>query len=275
MDQIKKALLDHLQEMFAASDELEKPPSSEQGEVCREALKVLSGIEMREDEAEDLWKQVWTRRGEMSQKLGREVALEVALLDLLLQEQFLRFPRVMEAAHFEKISQAAMVDGHTGLYNATFIRRALALEVDRMQRKLEAGEGGELSVAFFDLDDFKPFNDTYGHLAGDLALMQFASILKTSCRKTDIAGRYGGEEFLLVLPDTAKRNAIRVAERVRSLMERAEIVVDMGEIMAKVTVSAGVATYPEDGDTSEDLIDAADRALYRAKQKGKNRVEGA
>ena len=170
MDQIRKALLDHLQEMFAASDELEKPPSSK-GEVCREALKVLSGIEMREDEAEDLWKQVWTRRGEMSQKLGREVALEVALLDLLLQEQFLRFPRVMEAAHFEKISQAAMVDGHTGLYNATFIRRALALEVDRMQRKLEAGEGGELSVAFFDLDDFKPFNDTYGHLAGDLALM--------------------------------------------------------------------------------------------------------
>jgi len=273
MDQIRKALLEHLQEMLAVSDGSRSLSSEE--EICREALKFLSGIEMREDEAKELWKRVWSRRQEMSEKLGREVSLEVALLDILLQEQFLRFPRVMEATHLEKLSQAAMVDGLTGLYNAAFIRRALALEVSRVHRKFEAGERGELSVAFFDMDDFKPFNDTYGHLAGDLALMQFASILKTSCRKTDIAGRYGGEEFLLILPDTAKGNALRAAERVRSLMERAEIVVDMGEIMAKVTVSAGVAAYPEDGETPEDLIDAADRALYRAKLKGKNRVEGA
>lgn len=272
MDQVRKTLYERLREMSAASSDAELPP---QEEVCREALKILSGIEMREDEAKDLWERVWERRKEMSEKLGRDVTLEVALLDLLLQERFLRFPRVMEAAHLEKLSQAAMVDGLTGLYNSTFIRRALTLEIDRAKRKSEAGERGELSVAFFDMDDFKPFNDNYGHLAGDLALMQFASILKTSCRRTDIPGRYGGEEFLLILPDTAKGNALKVAERVRDLMERAEIVVNMGKILAKVTVSAGVAAYPEDGDTPEDLIDAADRALYRAKLKGKNRVEKA
>jgi diguanylate cyclase (GGDEF)-like protein len=122
-----------------------------------------------------------------------------------------------------------------------------------------------------DVDSFKAFNDTYGHPQGDNLLRSIASILQANVRSVDFLGRYGGEEFLIVLPETAKDDACRLAERIRGAVEEQAFVIVEGEAIRR-TVSVGVASYPEDALNAGELVQRADEALYRAKRAGKNRV---
>jgi diguanylate cyclase (GGDEF)-like protein len=122
-----------------------------------------------------------------------------------------------------------------------------------------------------DLDRFKQFNDTYGHLKGDELLKKFAELLEKRIRTTDMAGRYGGEEFCLVLPNTPLKGAVVIAERIRKAVEDLKINVENNASPAGATVSIGVAEFAQ-GETDENLISAADAALYRAKQGGRNKV---
>jgi diguanylate cyclase (GGDEF)-like protein len=122
-----------------------------------------------------------------------------------------------------------------------------------------------------DLDQFKSFNDRYGHAAGDSALRSFGRLLSARLRATDVACRYGGEEFTLLLPNTPLEQAARIADRLREEAEATPIV-HGGESYPPLTVSAGIAIYPEDGQTAQALLDAADAALYRAKSGGRNRI---
>jgi len=128
----------------------------------------------------------------------------------------------------------------------------------------------KLSVLMIDLDHFKQCNDAYGHLVGDIVLKEIAKIMKDFVRQVDLIGRYGGEEFVLALPDTDRNSAIAVAERIRQEVERHKFKA-YDETIA-MTISAGVATYPDNGDDVQVLIDKADQALYRAKEEGRNRV---
>ena len=129
-----------------------------------------------------------------------------------------------------------------------------------------------LSLIVFDVDDFKSYNDTYGHQAGDRALETISEISKTVIRRMDNLARYGGEEFVAILPGTAKLEAIKLAERLRETIERDTAAALSNGMPKKVTVSIGVATYPEDADDKDKLIFCADGALYEAKRSGKNRV---
>ena len=140
------------------------------------------------------------------------------------------------------------------------------------KKSFPAVSGGEqpLSVLMADIDDFKWFNDTYGHRAGDRVLEKVALELKMSLRGMDVICRYGGEEFVIVLPDTGKEKAMWVAERLRLIVEKACITVHDQQIV-HVTISIGIATYPVDTTGKEPLIQYADKALYYAKQSGKNR----
>ena len=162
------------------------------------------------------------------------------------------------------------LDDKTGLCNFREFRRKLREEWVRSERY-----GAPLSLVMFDLDDFKKFNDTYGHPAGDVALKEFAMLMSGGARQTDMVARYGGEEFAMILPHTDIIMATRVAERIRSAV--AEHQFDAGDSPATITVSAGVAAYPTTGavDSVDSLVEHADRALYRAKELGKNRVESA
>lgn len=132
----------------------------------------------------------------------------------------------------------------------------------------------DLSLILFDIDDFKSFNDNFGHQAGDRALEQVSTVAKSMMRRLDYLARYGGEEFAAVLPGTSKKEALKFAERLREIIEKETSKALPFPVKRKISVSVGVATYSEDAQDKEKLIFCADGALYEAKRRGKNIVEG-
>ncbi len=127
-----------------------------------------------------------------------------------------------------------------------------------------------LSLLILDIDHFKHYNDTYGHVAGDHVLMEVAKILKDQAGMNHLAARYGGEEMVLIAPETTKEQAMELAEKIRRAIESNSFTV--GKETTKVTVSIGVATFPQDALTNLDLISKSDKALYAAKGRGRNRI---
>jgi diguanylate cyclase (GGDEF)-like protein len=141
----------------------------------------------------------------------------------------------------------------------------LAGEVARSRRHNRA-----FTLLIMDIDHFKSYNDTYGHLAGDEALRRTGFLLKESIRSCDYAARYGGEEFMLILPETEAEDGVELAERIRNQIAEKEMGSDGNPL--KVTISIGVASFPKDGDDPHSLMKRADAALYEAKRRGRNRV---
>jgi diguanylate cyclase (GGDEF)-like protein len=157
-------------------------------------------------------------------------------------------------------------DGLTELFNHRHSIELLQGEFARVGR-YEAG----VSVIMLDIDHFKLINDAHGHQAGDAVLREVARLMREALRTVDAVGRYGGEEFLAILPHTSYQDAVQTAERVRAAI--ASHAFKFGEHELRITVSAGVATYPSDAtDTPVALIREADKALYRAKEAGRNQV---
>jgi diguanylate cyclase (GGDEF)-like protein len=167
------------------------------------------------------------------------------------------------------LSEVSSRDSLTGLYNRWFVLEKLDSELNRALR-----HGSPMSVLMLDLDHFKQINDRFGHAAGDEVLKGIGKLLRDSCRVYDVPGRYGGEEFCVVLPETRTTNTTVVAERIRQRL--AASTVAWGETAVAVTVSIGIAGMDStDGGllSPAELIDRADRALYAAKNRGRNRVE--
>jgi diguanylate cyclase (GGDEF)-like protein len=169
----------------------------------------------------------------------------------------------------ETLRRQSVVDGLTGLYNRRYLDDALRREVFQAQRR-----GRALSVIMVDADHFKRINDIFGHDAGDVVLRAIGRELKAAVRGGDLACRFGGEEFALVLTDCGKPQALETGRRVGELIRGLHLVHGV-TTLPPLTISAGVATYPEDGADAERLIAAADRALYVAKRGGRDRVEAA
>ncbi len=167
----------------------------------------------------------------------------------------------------EKLKTMAMRDGLTGLYNHRSFRAALMAEVNRSHRN-----GGALSLVFMDVDHFKQYNDTHGHMAGDELLKTLGALLEQDRPKASTVARYGGEEFVMVLPDIDRERATEIAEEVRQRVASHPFENGETQPAGRVTLSLGVASYPEDGETEDTLIAYADSALYRAKESGRNTV---
>lgn len=166
------------------------------------------------------------------------------------------------------VEQQALIDGLTGLANRRHAEASLRTELQRAERF-----GGPLAFVLCDVDGFKAVNDRFGHLAGDDVLRELAGVLRETVRAVDVAARWGGEEFALILPGTDAAGGAQLAERAREALERRTILTQEG-IPVRITASFGVAAHPEHG-SGEDLLAAADSALYEAKNRGKNRVETA
>jgi diguanylate cyclase (GGDEF)-like protein len=169
----------------------------------------------------------------------------------------------------EELRRLSVTDVLSGLYNQRFFYATLAREVEAARRY-----AAPMALLLIDLDRFKDFNDTYGHLEGDRVLKRFASSLRVAVRATDLACRYGGEEFVVLLPHTDLDEALVVAERIRLGVEELEfypVVPGQGQRKARITVSVGAAMYSSKGDMNE-LVRQADVAMYRAKEEGRNRV---
>jgi len=165
----------------------------------------------------------------------------------------------------EELEKLSITDSLTGLFNRRQLMEVLEIEGRRNLRHQRP-----FSVLMLDVDRFKKLNDTYGHLAGDEVLKKLAWILKQETRDVDHAARYGGEEFLIMLPDTNIDGASEVGERIRARIEREKYAFDGKEM--KVTASIGIACCPVEGGAAEALIARADKALYKAKRGGRNRV---
>jgi two-component system cell cycle response regulator len=163
--------------------------------------------------------------------------------------------------------EAAITDGLTGLYNRRYMESHLSALVDQA-----AGRNKALAVLVLDIDYFKSINDTYGHDAGDDVLREFALRVRKSIRGIDLACRYGGEEFVVVMPETDMAVAATVAERLRRRIASEAFAVEEGARAIDVTISVGIAALEGTGDTAARLMKRADQALYRAKRDGRNRV---
>lgn len=185
-------------------------------------------------------------------------------------EQALRESEEKLRAANQQLQRLAELDGLTGVANRRAFAEKLAHEWRRASRS-----GGELSIVLLDVDYFKAFNDTRGHLAGDQCLKLVASLLRDVVHRAgDLVARYGGEEFAILLPDTDGKGALSLAERIRSVVAGKAIAHPGSTVAPYVTVSVGVACgRPRAGQPCESLVEAADRALYRAKANGRNRVE--
>lgn len=167
----------------------------------------------------------------------------------------------------EQLKAQAIRDGKTGLFNHDHFLERFRIELDRVLR-----QKGQLSLLMADIDDYKRYNDTYGHLMGDRALRIIGSVLRRLARSSDVAARYGGEEFALILPDTDAPGALVFAERLRREVEAEVFPGYEGELNTRLTVSVGTATSPHDGTEIDGLVVHADRGLYAAKRDGKNCV---
>ena len=170
----------------------------------------------------------------------------------------------------EELERLSVTDELTGLANRRRMRAELEREVVRSGR-----HGHPFAVVMLDVDRFKHFNDTYGHPAGDAVLKRMAVSVRACVRDLDTVARYGGEEFMVILPETPESEAARVAERVRTAAEKDRFSPIVGSPEVSVTFSIGYALYPEHGETADELIEAADLALYRSKEAGRNRVTPA
>lgn len=160
-------------------------------------------------------------------------------------------------------------DRFTGLLNRAVFSEQLEREVALARR-----ENGHFAVAMIDIDHFKRFNDTYGHAGGDEALQVVAQMLRESCRATDVVARYGGEEFALILPGVMSARAADLLERIRRVIAVKPIHLPGRSKMATVSVSIGVALWPDDGQTPDEIMRCADLRLYQAKEQGRDRVVG-
>jgi diguanylate cyclase (GGDEF)-like protein len=171
---------------------------------------------------------------------------------------------VREKDYYKELS---ITDGLTQLYNHRYFHELLERVITRARRYPQP-----VSLLILDIDDFKKYNDAHGHLAGDELLMKVAAVLSREAREADLVARYGGEEFGIILPETGKEGASILARRLRRIIEETKF--EKEEVMPRgcLTVSIGIATYPEDAQSREELIRKADEALYEAKDLGKNRV---
>ena len=182
-----------------------------------------------------------------------------------LQDELDQKNRELEVAN-KRLRKLSVTDGLTELFNHRHVHELLHEEFERSRRSQEP-----LAVVMIDLDRFKAINDTYGHPTGDVVLFETARILKDTAREIDMVGRYGGEEFIAILPNTDEAEGARFAERVRKAVEAHLYRDEATEI--RMTCSSGVASFPADGVlTPEELLKSADEALYVAKESGRNRV---
>jgi diguanylate cyclase (GGDEF)-like protein len=166
----------------------------------------------------------------------------------------------------DALREMALHDGLTGLYNRRYLEDTMNRELHRAERNRTA-----VSVIMIDIDHFKRFNDEFGHAAGDFVLNAVARAITSSTRASDIACRYGGEELAVVLSEADLQSARDRAEQIRRAIREIDLN-RLGQTLPAPTASFGVAVYPQDGATPADLLKAADRALYRAKQAGRDRV---
>jgi len=232
-------------------------------------LMILTRLSFEESEARRHWKAILAHRGTLSSSLGRDAGLRVALLDYFVNvNRRLTHPTLIDLEMLDSAGQAVHTDALTGLQSDRSFHSALQNELRRARRY-----GQTTAVVLLDLDGFRDLNGKFGNLVGDRVLREAAILLSNKVRDIDLAARPGEDELALLLPETDRNGALLVAERFRRQLETFFESRESGGKPVRLTVSAGIACYPEDAGTPEALLEKAARALYQAKASGKNNVQ--
>lgn len=235
--------------------------------ACQVIFQVLADLHFNPDVAYDYWKKVHQHSLWFNEQVGRPLPLIATMCDYFQSQkpQLISNPKLTTLESFESLVNHSTIDRLTGLFNRNCLNDTLTHLLALTQR-----EGSELSFVFFDLDDFKLVNDTYGHQMGDSVLNTLGTLLSNSIRKSDIALRYGGEEFVVLMPNTDYKNALMLSNRIRLKVKNTPFIED--GLKLNITISGGLAVYPTHAKTANELIYSADSALYRAKGAGKDNI---
>ncbi|GAB4491538.1 MAG: sensor domain-containing diguanylate cyclase [Thermodesulfovibrionales bacterium] len=201
----------------------------------------------------------------LASRAGRDFDFDFAALLSLIGNHVSHI--VEKIRLFQETRRLSVTDGLTGLYNTRFFYKSLEAEIARTRRY-----GSTFSLIIFDIDDFKVLNDTYGHQAGDEVLQDLAKILTSVSRQTDVVVRYGGEEFVIILPNTTEDETDHLANRIRRMVQDTVFGVSTSSVKIRITLSGGIASFPQNAGSAKTLLNAADTALYAAKAAGKNTV---
>jgi two-component system, cell cycle response regulator len=241
---------------------IDDPVKGDYAEVLSNLVYLLTNLTMDPVEAKHLMEETFKTRIRMGECLNRPVDFRVALLDLILQKkEFIQNPKVIEIKLYLEQEKKAMIDYLTGLYNKRYYEDTMDREINQARRYKR-----NFSIILFDIDNFKLINDNFGHSMGDEVLKILSDLLKVNVRKEDTLCRVGGEEFIIVLPDTASEGARNVAEKIRIAFN------DETLNENKLSLSGGIASYPNDGNNKYELFDCADKAMYFSKFSGKNKI---
>ncbi len=227
------------------------------GQFLQRYIRAITHLDLRESQCVQLWDETMTRRRELTDHMGRQVALKTALMDVLTSAGLFRVPIVLEYDELKILQVNAVTDPLTGLYNRRLFGEAFEKELNRARRY-----GLPLGLVTLDLHRFKEVNDKHGHPGGDEVLRAAATTLKKALRTSDSAFRIGGDEFAVLLPQTDADQALALSRRIETVFTET-----LRELPLSVTVSMdhGVATFPLDGEQADELIRVADERLYRLK----------
>ena len=240
------------------ADTLESLDLSARGQFLQRYIRAITHLDLRESQCIQLWDETLLRRRELSENLGRPVALKTALMDVLASAGLFRVPIVIEYDELKTLQLNAVTDPLTGLYNRRLFSETFEKELNRGRRY-----GSPLGLVVLDLHRFKEVNDKHGHPRGDDVLRAAAATLKKALRTSDSAFRIGGDEFALLLPQTDAEQALALSRRVETVF--AELLQPL-QLVVGVSMDHGVATFPQDGEQADQLIRVADERLYRLKQ---------
>ncbi|TGK55388.1 diguanylate cyclase [Leptospira kanakyensis] len=225
-------------------------------------IKVLTSLEIPENDSANIWQEIINNKHKLTQCMGREVGIQIATLDYFTNiNQKLKNPKIIEMKLFADTEKLILVDELTKLYNRRHFEKALVREFKQSTRYNQ-----NLTLLIIDIDDFKKINDTYGHTMGDEILSKVAKQITSCLRMEDTACRIGGEEFAIIFPQTNEEQALIASEK---LLEACRTIELSGR---PVTLSGGIVSYPEKVKNCSEMYDLADRALYTAKQSGKNQI---
>ena len=234
--------------------------------VYSHLIYILCHLFFQGEEAKKHWQNITEYKSQMEEKLGYQVDFRVPMLSYFIDvKQEIESPKIIEIKLFQQAQTEAFTDQLTGLFNYRYFINRLSDEIKTIRRYESS-----LSLVMFDIDNFKLYNDCYGHLQGNEVLFQISKILISSIREVDIPARYGGEEFAFILPETALDDAFIVAERIRDRVDSMRINYEDKKI--SISMSFGVASFDPVNDVFKtDTIKRADHALYQAKKDGRNK----
>lgn len=236
--------------------------------IYSHVLYLLTRKQFKTEDARKHWRNILEHCQSMSSALGRQVGVRLAMCDYFINMvRQIEDPLLVEGDAYRQKESSVFRDELTGLYNRRFLNSVLQQQLAEARRYDQP-----FSLIMFDIDRFKRYNDINGHLAGDRALAEVASILSTTARAVDYLVRFGGEEFLVILPRVGGQEALVAAERHCQAVEQHYFAGEERLPSGKLTLSAGVASFPQNAQDAMDLLHRADMALYTAKRKGRNRV---